>query len=96
MAGAIQYESGVDMATGASYPYKAADGTCKSSFTTAIAKGSITGYKSVGNFLFEANVNDMKSAISQQPVSIAIQADQSSFHDRLPLVPTRIRPRKMA
>ena len=59
-------------------------------------KGSITGYKSVGNFLFEANVNDMKSAISQQPVSIAIQADQSSFQDRLPLVPTRIRPRIMA
>ena len=58
--------------------------------------GSITGYKSVGNFLFEANVNDMKSAISQQPVSIAIQADQSSFQDRLPLVPTRIRPRIMA
>jgi len=79
MAGAIQYESGTAMATEASYPYKAADGTCKSSFTTAIAKGGITGYKSVGNFLFGASVNDMKSAISQQPVSIAIQADQSSF-----------------
>jgi len=45
----------------------------------AIAKGGITGYKSVGNFLFGASVADMKSAIAQQPVSIAIQADQSSF-----------------
>ena len=65
MAGAIQYESGTDMATEASYPYKAADGTCKSSFTTAIAKGGITGYKSVGNFLFRASVTDVKSAIAQ-------------------------------
>ena len=79
MFGAIQYESGTDMATEASYPYKAADGSCKSSFTTAIPKGGITAYKSVDSFLFGASVNDMKSALSHQPVSIAIQADQSSF-----------------
>jgi len=36
MAGAIQYESGTDMATEASYPYTATDGTSKSSFTAAI------------------------------------------------------------
>merc|ERR1712127_152700 len=79
MAGAIQYESGTAMATEASYPYKAADGTCKTSFTTAIPQGGITGYKSVGNFLFGASVANMQSALMQQPVSIAIQADQSSF-----------------
>ena len=80
MAGAIQYESGFDMATEASYPYKAADGTCKTSgISVGIAKGGITGYNSVGNFLFGASVKDMKSAIAAQPVSIAIQADQSSF-----------------
>merc|ERR1711865_517607 len=79
MAGAIQSESGVDMASEASYPYKGADGTCKTSFTTAIPQGGITGYKSVGNFLFGASVANMQSALQQQPVSIAIQADQSSF-----------------
>jgi C1A family cysteine protease len=79
MAGAIQYESGTDMATEASYPYTARDGTCKSSFSAAIPKGGITGYKSVGNFLFGASKSDMQSAIMQQPVSIAIEADQSSF-----------------
>jgi len=79
MAGAIQYESGTAMATEASYPYKAADGTCKSSFTTAIPQGGITGYKSVGNFLFGASKSSMQSAIQQQPVSIAIEADQYSF-----------------
>ena len=35
MAGAIKYKSGVDMATGASYPYKAADGTCKTEIVTS-------------------------------------------------------------
>ena len=35
MTGAIQHESGTDMATEASYPYKAADVTCKSYFTIA-------------------------------------------------------------
>merc|ERR1719444_227583 len=64
------------MATEASYPYTARDGTCKSSFTAAIPKGGVTGYKSVGNFLFGASKSDMQSALMQQPVSIAIEADQ--------------------
>jgi C1A family cysteine protease len=79
MAGAIQYEAGVNMATEASYPYTARDGTCKTSYTTAIPKGGITGYKSVGNFLFGASKTDLQSAIAQQPVSIAIEADQYAF-----------------
>merc|ERR1719420_184085 len=81
MAGAIQYESGTAMATEASYPYKAADGTCKTSFTTAIPQGGVTGYKSVGNFLFGASVDDLKSALQSNPVSIAIEADQSAFQN---------------
>jgi len=79
MAGAIQYESGTAMATEASYPYKGADGSCKSSFTTAIPQGGITGYKSVGSFFSKASVSTMQSALQQQPVSIAIEADQYSF-----------------
>merc|ERR1712070_341681 len=79
MAGAIQYESGTAMATEASYPYTARDGTCKSSFTAAIPQGGVTGYKSVGNIFFGASVSSMQSAIQQQPVSIAIEADQSAF-----------------
>jgi cathepsin L len=82
MALAFNYESGQDVATEASYPYKAKDGTCKTSgLTTAIPKGGITGYKSVGNFLFGASVDDMKSALNQNPVSIAIEADQSAFQN---------------
>merc|ERR1712070_347925 len=79
MAGAIQYEATTAMATEASYPYKAKDGTCKSSFTAAIPQGGVTGYKSVGNFIFGASKSSLQSAIQQQPVSIAIEADQSAF-----------------
>jgi cathepsin L len=81
MALAFNYESGTDVASESSYPYKATDGTCKTSFTTAIAQGGITGYKSVGNFLFGASVDDMKSALQSNPVSIAIEADQSAFQN---------------
>merc|ERR1711904_417627 len=76
---AIQYESGTAMATEASYPYKAADGTCKSVTQAAIPQGGVTGYKSVGNFLFGASKADLQAAIVQQPISIAIEADQSAF-----------------
>merc|ERR1719460_1286789 len=79
MALAFNYESGTTVASEASYPYKAVDGTCKTSYTTAIPQGGITGYKSVGNFLFGASVDDLKSALQSNPVSIAIEADQSAF-----------------
>jgi len=81
MALAFNYESGTDVASESSYPYKAVDGSCKTSFTTAIPQGGITGYKSVGNFLFGASVDDMKSALQSNPVSIAIEADQSAFQN---------------
>jgi len=81
MALAFNYESGQNVASESSYPYTATDGSCKTSFETAIAKGGITGYKSVGNFLFGASVNDLKSALASNPVSIAIEADQSAFQN---------------
>ena len=51
-----RWKLGWCLAIEASYPYKAADGTCKSSFATAMPKGSITGYKSIGNFIFGVSV----------------------------------------
>jgi len=81
MALAFNFESGQNVCSEASYPYTATDGSCKSSCSTAIAKGGITGYKSVGNFLFGAKVADLKSALQTNPVSIAIEADQSAFQN---------------
>merc|ERR1712193_404143 len=66
-------EGAWNIATESSYGYTARDGSCKSSFTTAIPSGGVTGYKT-------ANGASLTSALnSVGPVSVAIQADQSVF-----------------
>merc|ERR1712182_35019 len=57
-----------------SYAYTARDGTCKSSYSTAIPAGGVTGYTDVSS-----SASSLKSALDGQPVSVAIQADQSVF-----------------
>merc|ERR1719163_647245 len=79
MQQAFEWAESQAIATESSYPYTARDGTCKSSFTTAIPKGGVTGYKSVGSLFSKATVASLESAIDLTPVSIAIEADQSSF-----------------
>merc|ERR1712190_118489 len=55
-----------------SYPYQAKKGTCqKSSCSTGIPQGGVTGYKDVDSDSKEA----LMEAVQQQPVSIAIEAD---------------------
>jgi len=74
MDNGFTFEEGANACTEASYPYKATGGTCKqSSCTTGIPQGGVTGYKDLSG---EAN---LASAVQQQPVSVAIEADQSSF-----------------
>merc|ERR1740139_2046460 len=69
------FQEGVNVATEASYPYKARDGTCKTSgYSTAVPKGGVSGYKSVGT-----STKSLMSALQTGPVSVAIQADQRSF-----------------
>lgn len=65
-----------DICTEASYPYRAVGGSCHaSSCTVGIAKGGVAGYKDVAS----DNLKAMMSAVAQQPVSIAIEADRSAF-----------------
>jgi cathepsin L len=72
---AFNFAGTVNVATESSYPYTARDGSCKSSgYTTAIPRGGVTGYKSVGQ-----STNSLKSALQTGPVSVAIEADQMSF-----------------
>jgi cathepsin L len=71
---AFNYAGTTNVATESSYPYRGVDGSCKSSYTTAIPRGGVTGYKSVGQ-----STNSLKSAIQQNPVSVAIEADQFAF-----------------
>merc|ERR1711934_691569 len=61
-------------ATEASYPYTARDGSCKSSFETAVPQGGVTGFKDISN---EADLLDAVQNVG--PISVAIEADQSSF-----------------
>jgi cathepsin L len=80
MNSAFAWAEKQNVATESSYPYKAVDGTCKTSgLQTAIPKGGVTGYKSVGSLFSKATVAKLESAIDLNPVSIAIEADQSSF-----------------
>merc|ERR1712013_656864 len=74
MDSAFQYAEGVAVATESSYPYTARDGSCKSSYTTAIPRGGVNGYHDVS-----PSTSSLQSALVQQPVSVAIQADQSVF-----------------
>jgi cathepsin L len=74
MEAGFQWEEANNVATEASYPYTARGGTCKTSFTTAVPKGGITGYKTV-----QASTEGLKSALMTGPVSVAIEADQMTF-----------------
>jgi len=71
---AFSFARGTAVATESSYPYTARDGTCKSSFTTAIPQGGVTGYKDVSR-----SASALQSALNVGPVSVAIEADQSVF-----------------
>jgi len=55
------------------YPYTAATGTCKSSSCNSVS--SITSYQDVA----QDNEAALQAAVAQQPVSVAIEADQSGF-----------------
>merc|ERR1711937_553120 len=71
---AFSFYGGTSVATESSYPYTARDCSCKSSYTTAIPQGGVTGYKDV------SSESALLNAVSNVgPISVAIEADQSSF-----------------
>jgi len=73
---AVGFETRHAVCSEASYPYTAAKGSCKgdTSCSSIIPSGGVTGYNNVG-----ATKTDFQSAVQQQPVTIAIEADQTSF-----------------
>jgi len=70
---AFSFYKSTAIASESSYPYTARDGTCKSSYTTAIPSGGVTGYKDC------SGASSLQSALQTGPVSVAIEADQSAF-----------------
>merc|ERR1712071_691960 len=71
---AFAFYEGTSVATESSYPYKGTDGSCKSSYTTAVPRGGVTGYKDISS---ESALLNAVSTVG--PISVAIEADQSSF-----------------
>merc|ERR1711862_950791 len=70
---AFSFYKSTSIASEQSYPYTARDGTCKSSYTTAIPSGGVTGYTDC------SGASALQSALQTGPVSVAVQADQSAF-----------------
>jgi hypothetical protein len=76
MDNAFSFAKKTSICTESSYPYKATGGTCQeSSCSVGIPQGGVTGYTDVSKDSEQA----LMEALGQQPVSIAIEADQSSF-----------------
>jgi len=76
MDSGFTYAENNAMCTEDSYPYKAKKTGCEAtSCTVGIPKGGVTGYKDVQRNSKEA----LMEAVSQQPVSIAIEADKIVF-----------------
>jgi len=61
------------LATESSYPYTSSSGTSGTCDSTANPVVTVTGYTDV------SSEDDLQSAVAQQPVSVAIEADQSVF-----------------
>ena len=80
---ACGYSKGEDLCTEASYPYKAvqASSCLSSGWIVAVLQGTVTGHKDVALILriISASETNMMSAIAQQPVSFAIEADRTIF-----------------
>jgi len=74
MDNAFKYVMANGLCTEAAYPYTAKDGTCKKTSCTVSANSQIGGYKDVTH-----TENALGAAVDVQPVSIAIEADQSGF-----------------
>merc|ERR1711943_65473 len=71
---AFKFYESTSVATEDSYSYTGRDGTCKSSYTEAIPKGGVTGYKDI------STESDLLDAVANTgPISVAIEADQMSF-----------------
>merc|ERR1712139_631566 len=76
MDNAFKYAEQNAICTEESYPYKAKSGTCgATSCSTGIPKGGVTGFKDVES----QDLESLEESVAQQPVSIAIEADQRIF-----------------
>jgi C1A family cysteine protease len=76
MDGAFTYAEANAICTEDSYKYSGVASSCKASnCTVGIPKGAVKGFKDVPS----RDLNALMEAVAQQPVSVAIEADQMAF-----------------
>jgi C1A family cysteine protease len=71
MDSAFTYAEANAICTEEAYPYAGKDGTCQTGCAAGLSKGQVTGFKDVAT----DSENDLMSAVAQQPVSIAVDAE---------------------
>jgi len=74
MDNAFKYVMANGLCTEAAYPYTGKDGTCKKTSCTVSTNSKISNYKDVAH-----NEGALGSAADIEPISVAIEADQSGF-----------------
>merc|ERR1712166_1254610 len=92
MSHTLMWAESHDMCEETSYPYKGTHSLfskCQSSgCSVGLAAGSVTGVNALGNQLIHAKDIDMLSAVNQQPLSVALEADKDAFQHYVSGVPT--------
>jgi len=80
MAHSLSWSKTHDFCKESAYPYRASGGKCQSSgCAVGLASGSVTGVMKLKGLFGPAKEADMLSAVSQQPVSVALEADKDAF-----------------
>lgn len=74
MDNAFKYVMANGLCTESAYPYTGVRGTCRSSGCTASANSRVSGYTDVTH-----TENALGAAVDIEPISVAIEADQSGF-----------------
>jgi len=80
MAHSLSWAKSHDFCKESAYPYRANGGKCQSSgCAVGLAAGSVTGVKKLKGLFGPAKEVDMLSAVAQNPVSVALEADKDAF-----------------
>lgn len=79
MTHSLKWAEKHDMCEEATYPYRAAGGKCQSGCSVGLVSGSVTGVNALKGLFGPAKEQDMLSAVNQQPLSVALQADKDAF-----------------
>jgi len=77
----LRYAKDHDICGEASYAYEAKGGSCRTAgCDVALASGTVTAVTGLSGVLSKASDDDLMGALQNQPISIAVEADQTIFH----------------